>query len=190
VSITYTGAEQSAPADGRAAGFRLGLLGLLVALLLVASGSFIWLAAGRLGNEQSDLQAQREQVMNTAEQFMLRLGTHNPKMLDDQGQLPEYRRLVEELSTTKLKTQLEAADFQIAEKLTDQAGLARTTKVFATGVESIDADSATVLVAGQVTDTFSKEAPRDPEAFRYAIRLVQVEGTWLVDSFGRAGDNQ
>ena len=181
MSITHTGAEQSAPADGRAAGFRLGLLGVLLALLLVAAGSFIWLAADRLGNEQSDLQGDRERVMSTAEQFMLRLGTHNPSMLDDQGKMPEYRRLVEELSTTKLKTQLDGADFQIAEKLTDQAGLSRTTLVYATGVQSIDADSATVLVAGSVTDTFSKQDPREPQAFRYALGLVKVEGSWLVD---------
>ena len=190
MSITDTGADPSAPADSRAAGFRLGLLGLLIALLLASAFSFVWLAAGRLGNDQADLQGEREQVMSTAEQFMLRLGTHNPSMLDDKGQMPEYRRLVEELSTTKLKAQLEGADFQIAEKLTDQAGLTRTTQVFATGVESIDQDSATVLVAGQVADTFSKQDPREPEAFRYALTLVKVDGTWLVDSFGRAGDNQ
>ena len=190
MSITHTGAEPSAPAGNSAAGFRLGLLGLLIALLLASAGSFIWLAAGRLGNEQADLQAQRERVMSTAEQFMLRLGNHDPSMLDAQGQMPDYRRLVEELSTTKLKTQLEGADFQIAEKITDQAGLTRSTQVFATGVESIDQDSATVLVAGLVTDSYTKQASPEPEAFRFSISLVKVDGAWLVDSFGRAGDDQ
>ena len=190
MSITDTGAEKSAPADSRAAGVRIVLLIVLCALLLVSAGSFIWLAAGRLGNEQADLQREREQVMSRAGQFMLRLGTHNPTMLDDAGQMPEYRRLVEELSTTKLKAQLEGADFQIAEKLTDQAGLSRSTEVFAAGVQSIDQDSATVLVAGRVSDSFTKEQPREPEAFRYAISLVKVDGTWLVDSFGRAGGEQ
>ena len=186
MSITHPGAEK-APADGRAAGFRLGLLGVLIALLLVFTGLVIWLSATRLGGGQTDEQATREQVMSTAQQFMLRLGTHNPTMLDSQGKMPEYRRLVEELSTTKLKTQLEGADFQIAEKLTDQAGLSRSTQVFATGVQSLDPDSAVVLVAGLVTDTYAKQQSPPPESFRYALSLQKVGGTWLVDSFDRAG---
>jgi Mce-associated membrane protein len=190
VSITQPGAELSAPADGRATRFRRGLLIGLLALLLVASGAFVWLAASRVGNDQADLQAERELVMNRAEQFMLRLGNHDPSKLDAKGQMPEYRRGVEELSTTKLKTQLEGADFQIAERFTAQAGLTRVTKVFTTGVQSIDADSATVLLAGQVTDTFAKQQPREPEAFRYSLALVKVDGNWLVDSFGRVGDGQ
>jgi len=195
VSTTDTGVEASAPEPSGASApanepLRWALLALILALLLVAAGAFIWLAADRLGNDQSELQTEREQVMSVSEQFMLRLGNHDPSMLDGKGQMPEYRRLVEELATTTLKTKLEQQDFEIAEKVTDQAGLTRATQVYATGVQSIDNDSASVLVAGAITDSFGTKDVRDPEAFRFRLSLVKVDGAWLVDSFGRAGDDQ
>jgi len=195
VSTTDTGVEISAPEPSGASApasdpLRRGLLGLLIALLLVAAGAFIWLAADRLGNDQSELQSERERVMNVSEQFMLRLGNHDPTMLDDNGQMPEYRRLVEELATTTLKTKLEQQDFEIAEKVTDQAGLTRATQVYASGVQSIDNDSASVLVAGSITDSFETKDVGDPVAFRFRLSLVKVDGAWLVDSFGRAGDDE
>lgn len=186
MSITDTGAGFPTPADSGAsprssAGFRRGLLVVLIALLLVAGGAFIWLAADRLGNEQSGLQAEREQAMSVSEQFMLRLGNHDPSMLDDKGEMPEYRRLVEELATTKLWEQLKGTDVVAAETITDQAGLTRATSVFATGVQNIDDDSATVLLAGQVVDSYTKQAGTEPLAFRYAVQLQKVSGKWLVD---------
>lgn len=185
MSTTHPGVDRSAPAEGRATGFRRGLLIALLAVLLVATGALLWLAASRLGNDQEDLQKQREQVMLTTQSFMERIGNHDPTMLDDKGQMPDYRRSVEELATTKLKAQLEGQDFALAEKLTAKFGLVRVTKVYATSVQSIDADSATVLVVGTVADTYSRQQAAEPQAFRFAVQLQKVDGTWLVDSFDR-----
>lgn len=193
MSITDTGAGSPTPADTGAspqssAGFRRGLLVVLIALLLVATGAFIWLAADRIGNEQSDLQAEREQAMSISEQFMLRLGNSDPSMLDASGQMPSYRALVVELVTTKLRTRFEQADFKAAENLTSQGGMTQTTSVFARGVESIDSDSAVVLVAGRVQYSYKEAGAQEPVAFRYAVSLQKVDGRWLVDDYSRAGE--
>lgn len=192
MSITQTGAETSAPGPVRASGFRRGLLATLIALLLLATALFAWLAADRLSNRQSDLQSEREQAMSAASQFMLRLGTSDPSMLDAQGTMPEYRRLIGEVVTTKLRTKFEGADFQAAENLAKQAGMSQRSEVYATGVESIDSDSATVLVAGRVQYTYRGEGggAQEPVAFRYIVTVLKVDGKWLVDDYARAGGDQ
>jgi Mce-associated membrane protein len=162
------------------AGFRRGLLVSLLAGLLVASGSLVWLAAHRTGSA-SDTQAEREQVMSLSEQFMLRMGTYGPDLLDDQGQMPDYRSGVKELITAKFATSF---DTQVgaAEQLVKQTGVSRKADVYATGVSSIDGDSADVLVAGAFTDSY-KGKPGEPLAVRMQVSLVKVDGTWLVDNF-------
>ena len=48
--------------------------------------------------------------------------------------------------------------------------------------------NSTALVAGTFTDTYAKGAKADarglePAPFRIEVRLVKVDGTWLVDDF-------
>ena len=129
------------------------LAGARVALLL-------WLstAGGRASADGGlDLPDEREQVMSLTDQFVKRLGTYSPDMLDDSGQMPDYRDQVREVITPKF-----AADFDkevaTAEQLVAQGGITRTADVFATAVSSIDDDSARVLVAGAFTDSYSQGA--------------------------------
>lgn len=190
MSNTHTGVEVSAPGPVRASGFRRSLLVALIALLLIATGLFAWLAAQRLSNSQSDLQVERESAMKIASQFMLRLGTSDPSMLDANGQMPEYRTLIGEVVTTKLRTQFENADFKAAENLAKQAAMTQVSVVYATGVESIDTDSATVLVAGRVQYTYKGGGAQEPIAFRYVVTVLKVDGKWLVDDYARAGGDQ
>lgn len=135
----------------------------------------------------------REAAMAQAKQFALRLLTYGPQYLDESNQMPEYRELVKELGTAKF-----AADFeegvQFAEQAVAQAGAARTAEVYATGVSSIDPDSATVLVAGSFTDSYPD--PKNPEKridadslpFRYEVTLVEEDGEWHVDKFVQVTD--
>ena len=177
---------QPSPAESQPGRFRRGLLAVLVVALLASAGVLTWLAAQRTGG-QEDLRADREEVMNVAEQFMLRLGTHDPSMLDDQKKLPEYRERIDGLVTTKFKGVLEP-EIAAAEAFTEQAGLTRTTEVYATGVQAIDSDSATVLVAGALTDEFAKGSAQEPVSFRYSIKVLEVDGEWLVDGYEKAGE--
>ena len=97
--------------------------------------------------------------MAQTEQFMLRMGTYGPDLLDEQGAMPDYRDGVKDVITTKF-----AASFDYeagtAEQLVAQAGVDRVADVFATGVSSLDEDSARTLVAGTFTDTYRSRARR------------------------------
>jgi Mce-associated membrane protein len=173
---------------------RLALLGVLVVALLASGGVLIWLLADRTG-EADDQQAQRETVMAQTEQFLLRMGTFGPDMLDDQNEMPEYRSQVKEVITPKFETSF---DKQVvaAEQLVAQGQVSREAEVFATGVSVMDDDSASALIAGSFTDSFPQGKSGEPVAgepvpFRMEVDLVKTGGKWLVDDFTPVtGDDQ
>jgi Mce-associated membrane protein len=194
MSSAVEGASQDSDARSTSPRLRLTLLAVLAVLLLASVAAVAYLGATRpvpalgIDGDQDALQTQRESVMAQAEQFMLRINTYGPDELADDGTMPDYRKLVEEVITPKF-----AADFEknapLAEATVKQAGLARTAQVFSTGVSAIDSDSATALVAGSITQSYPKKPGSDkrvetePAPFRVQVTLVKIKGTWLVDDF-------
>jgi Mce-associated membrane protein len=178
------GARADAPV--RSPRFRRGLLAALVVVLVAGALVLTALVAGRgvpgVGGGQDDVQAEREAVMAQTEQFMLRMGTYGPDLLDAKGGMPEYRSRVESVITPKFAVSFEK-EATTAEQLVAQAKISRQAAVFATGVSSIDEDSATALVAGSFTDSYPKTGERDPAPFRIEVDLVKIKGQWLVDDF-------
>lgn len=173
---------------------RLPLFGLLVVLLLCSVGATVWGLVDRGGSDDGGFSSgesgsttrEREEVMASTEQFVLRMGTYGPKDLDDKGKLPGYRTRVKEVITTKFGTSFEEA-VEIAEQMVAQFALQRTAAVYGTGVATLDDDSATALVAGSFTDRFGKAEADDPRQFRWEVRLVKVKGEWLVDDYSAIG---
>ena len=171
---------------------------LAVALTLVVVACLallVWLTAGGRAADDGGLDhaEEREQVMSLTDQFVKRLGTYSPDMLDDSGQMPDYREQVREVITPSF-----AADFDkevaTVEQLVAQGGITRTADVFATAVSSVDDDSARVLVAGAFNDSYSqgegkqgsgqaRTVDQEPLPFRFTVDLVVIEGEWLVDDF-------
>jgi Mce-associated membrane protein len=179
------------PAASPAPRFRRHLLTGLVAVTVAGLVALVWLLSTRgvevagVDGDQAQLQRDREAVMAQTEQFMLRMGTYGPDLLDEQGAMPEYRARVKEVITAKFAVSFDK-EAATAEQLVSQAGIARKADVFATGVSAIDSDSATALVAGTFTDSYPKgknEQAREPSPFRIEVTLVKVDGTWLVDDF-------
>jgi len=172
----------------RAPGFRRGLLAVLVAVTVAGLVTLVWLAASRgvgavgVTGDQEQLQRDREAVMAQTEQFLLRMGTYGPDLLDDKGGMPEYRERVKAVITPKFAVSFDK-EAATAEQLVAQAGISRKADVFSTGVSTIDADSATALVAGTFTDSYPKGEAREPAPFRIEVTLVKVRGEWLVDDF-------
>jgi Mce-associated membrane protein len=175
----------------RSATFRLALLGVLVVALLASAGILVWLLAERRG-EADDLQSAREDVMSQTEQFVLRLNTYGPDQLDDQGHLPDYQKQVAAVITPKFATDFDTSGLPIAEQTVAQAGYGRVAKVFGVGVESIDEDSATAIVAAGFTSSYpdpkhpddaAKRVDADADVLRWEIKLVKTDGTWLVDDY-------
>ena len=175
----------------RSTTFRLALTGVLVLVLLLSLGTSVWLAASRgfeavgIDRGAGELQGERDQVMSQTRQFMLRMGTYGPDQLEG-GQLPEYRELVTEVITPKFATSFDES-VATAEQIVAQAGVSREAEVYSAGVSTIDADSATALVAGTFTDSYPDNAgelqPQEPVPFRIQVTLVKTEGEWLVDDF-------
>jgi hypothetical protein len=163
----------------------------VVLALVVATcvALLVWLGTGGRTSGGLPLPEEREQVMSLTDQFVKRLGTYSPDMVDDQGQMPAYREQVREVITPKF-----AADFDkevaTAEQLVAQGGITRTADVFATAVSAIDDDSARVLVAGAFTDSYTqgkgakaRTVDQEPLPFRFTVDLVRIDGDWLVDDF-------
>ena len=171
--------------------FRLVLLCVLVVALLAGIGTSTWLLASRgaeaVGIEGGavEVQSQRDAVMSQSRQFMLRMGTYGPDQLEG-DELPDYRDLVSEVITPKLEASFER-QVSAAEQIVSQAGVGREAAVFATGVTTLDDDSATALVAGTFTDKYPDDKgeldPQEPVPFRFQLTLVKSDGTWLVDDF-------
>ena len=167
-----------------ASGFRRVLALVLAVALLASVGACVWLVAGRRG-EADELQQQREQVMAQTRQFLLRMGTYGPDLLDDRGGMPAYREQVGEVITPKFRASFEK-EAGVAEQLVAQSQASRVAEVFATGVSDVDPDSATALVAGTFTDTYvvdDKPVEGEPVPFRIEVSLVKIDGEWLVDDF-------
>jgi Mce-associated membrane protein len=168
--------------------FRRGLLVVLTVIVVAGLMTLVWLVSSRgvgavgVGGDQEQVQSEREAVMAQTEQFMLRMGTYGPDLLDDKGAMPEYRQRVEDVITPKFAVSFEK-EAATAEQLVAQARISRKASVFATGVSTLDDDSATALVAGAFTDSYPKTGAREPAPFRIEVSLVKVKGEWLVDNF-------
>lgn len=178
-------------APTRSAPFRLVLLVVLAALLVGSAGTLVWLLAGRRG-AADDLQSQRESVMSTTEQFVLRLNTYGPADLDAQGHLSDYQDRVEQVISPSFATDFESSGLPIAEQTVKQAGYGRTAETFGVGVESLDSDSAVAIVAAGLTGSYPDPDHPDDQAertssgqdvLRWEVDLVRTGGTWLVDDY-------
>jgi Mce-associated membrane protein len=176
----------------RAALFRLVLLGAL-ALALVASV----IAGVVIGSDRDawpfhasasgETQADREAAMATTQQFVLRVNTYGPSLLDSSGQMPEYRARVTSVITPKFAVSFDQG-VTVAEQSVKNYGVDRTCAVFATGVEQIDTDSAQVLVAGSFSETLKNKSGKrisagEPAPFRLRVSLDKIDGRWLVDDY-------
>jgi Mce-associated membrane protein len=184
------------PSAPRAAAFRLVLLGVLV-LALVAS--LVWiptLLAHRqvavFGHEvgtddAAATQADREAAMASTQQFVLRVNTYGPRLMDSHGRMPQYRSRVEAVITPKFAASFEKS-VPVAEQSVKSYGLDRTCAVYATGVEVVDSDSAQVLMAGSISQTVldrrgKRVSTGEPSPFRLRVSLDKIDGKWLVDDY-------
>lgn len=176
----------------RAARFRLLLLGVLVVALVASVVAGVGLGRSRdvwpFASASSDLvQTDREAAMAQTQQFVLRVNTYGPSMLDSQGQMPSYRARVKAVITPKFAVSFDQG-VTVAEQSVKNYHLKRSCAVFATGTEVIDSDSATVLVAGSISQTvLNKKGKRistgEPSPFRLRVTLDKIDGTWLVDDY-------
>lgn len=176
--------EQAPPP--RAALFRLVLLIVLVAGL-VASLAWVGVLRSHRTGAADAVQAEREAAMSATQQFVMRVNTYGPSLLNKQGQMPVYRARVTSVITPKFAVSFDQT-VPVAEQSVKNYGIARTCAVYSTGVEVIDSDSAQVLVAGSISQTaLNRKGKRvsagEPAPFRLRVSLDKIDGKWLVDDY-------
>ena len=161
----------SQPAEGTGR-LRTAMAAVLVLLLVAAVAAGVW-GFTRLRSAESELDA-RADVVRVAEQFTVAVNNYDSASVDN------YKSTVGDLLSTKFRAEFEKAMEDIVAQV-QQAKMDSEGKVLASGVATIDDDSARVLVVSDATvKTVFDQRERH---FRWEISLVKVDGKWLVDDF-------
>lgn len=150
----------------------LASLGVLLAVVGVVLPSF--------GDDES---GDREKVTSRASDFAVAMNTF------DFSDPEDYRKRIKTLLTPEYYQEFlensEATEQVLAKnKVTLKSGDA---KIIGTGIESIDADSADVIVAFDAAISSDKAAGTAPREFRWKIAFSKTEGEWLVSRFESVG---
>ena len=149
------------------------VMAAVLALLVVVSAVAIAVLLDKRGNVESALDARRD-VVRVAERFTVQVNNY------DSGSVDDYKAAVSAMLSTKFRDEFEKAMTDIV-KSVEEAEMDSEGTVLASGVASLDQDSAQVLVVADadvktVFDTRQRH-------FRWEVSLVKVDGTWLVDDF-------
>lgn len=133
----------------------------------------------------------RDAVLSTADQFVRRVNTYGPADLDEENKLSAYADRVREVISSKFSVSFDD-NLNLAEQSVAQAGYARGVEIYAVGLDSLDGEKASALVAGVITGSYpdsSAQAEEDdrveyePQPFRFRVSLIKSEGEWQVDDF-------
>ncbi|HSE10377.1 MAG TPA: hypothetical protein VLB29_17070 [Nocardioidaceae bacterium] len=145
---------------------------VLVLLLVVAVAAGVW-GFTKLRSAEATLD-DRADVVRVAEQFAVSVNNYDASSIDD------YKSSVGELLSTKFSAEFDKAMQDIVAQV-QEAQMESNGEVLASGVATIDNDSARVLV---VADAAVKTVFDDRDRhFRWEVSLVKVDGEWLVDDF-------
>jgi Mce-associated membrane protein len=145
------------------------LLALVAAVVVTVVGNQTSSAGGT--TQES---AAREDVQRVASSFAANVNTYSS---DD---IESYRKRVAPLLTPRFEGQFSKfLDSLIAQMRSEQ--LRSKGEVLVTGVSSVDADSATVLVVSDA-DVSSVGGQR-ARHFRWEVDLLRQDGRWLVNDF-------
>jgi Mce-associated membrane protein len=163
-----------APRRGRglSTGAGWALTGVLALLLVVGVAGVGW-GMTELDESRENLET-RADVARVAEQFTAQVNEY------DAGSVDEYKTSVSRLLSTKFRAEFDQAMEDIVASV-QQAEMRSRGEVLASGVATVDPDSARVLVVADAeVETVFDTRQRH---FRWEVSLVKVDGRWLVDDF-------
>ena len=161
--------------------FRLVLAGVL-ALALVASLAWLTvLLLDRADGGTASRQGDRETVVLRAKEWMGAYGTFDKKDLDDSNVLTGYRDRLEPLVATGFTCYGLDMEQQIAttSQLVAQAKVSTSTSVDRAGVESIDDDSAAVIISG-IRESSVATQGTEQRPYQMLVDLQKIDGSWVV----------
>lgn len=145
---------------------------VLVGLLAVLLGLSSWFAYTQINKHRTENQQQvnREQALAVAQQFIVRM-----RSLDTR-KLTAYRKSLEPLLTSAGQARLQA-QFPALKYIYKRVSGISKDEIRAAGIESIDADSAAVLVIHD----YKFQKAQLTNYVRSVVQLEKVNGNWLVD---------
>ena len=149
------------------------LLAVLIVLALLVLVLELVLLRPRYRAALAD-QTARADVVRAAERFTAQVNDYDVASIDD------YQATVGPLLSTKFRGEFEKAMQDIVVSV-QEAKMKSKGEVLASGVASIDRDSARVLVVADAdVETVIDQRQRH---FRWQVSLVKVDDAWLVDDF-------
>lgn len=151
---------------------RRAMAAVLVVLLVAGVGFGLFFLDRRQAAEEQ--LAVRAEVADVAERFTAQVNNY------DAGSVDDYQQRVGELLSTKFRAEFEEAMTEIVASV-EEAEMDSRGTVLASGVATVDQDSARVLVVAdaEVSTVFDSRQRH----FRWEVSLVKVDGQWLVDDF-------
>ena len=179
--------DPSRPASPRFRQILFGVLclALVAALVVLVVSLMARVDADNKADDHRESQTERSTVMLRTRDWALAALNYDKGDLGADGAMTEFGEKVSAMQTTTFNAQYEKTLPGLAQ-LVSKEGFARVTTVQRTGVETIDDDSARVLVSGMISETQSKrELP--PVPYQLLVELEKVKGTWLVADFGDVG---
>jgi hypothetical protein len=161
--------------------FRLAVAGGL-ALALIAA--LVWLGVvlvGRADGETTSRQGDRETVVLRAQEWMGAFGRFDKEDLDDSKVLTGYRDRLEPLVATGFTCYGLDLEQTIAatSQLVAQSKVATSTTVDRAGVETIDDDSATVIISGLRESSVATQGS-EQRPYQMLVDLQKIDGSWVV----------
>jgi predicted metalloprotease len=180
--ITEVGAQhvpddRTVPTRHRPGRRGLAVIAAVLFVLLVAGIAYAVVMATRVSAFDQE-QRDRADAVGVAQQFALKMDNV------DGAHMGSYARSIDKLLTTKARTRYQKVFAQVAQAY-EQSHLTAHGKVLTAGVGEADSDSATVLVVHDMTAK-SDQGTR-LHHYRWSVKLVKVDGRWLVDDFSEVG---
>lgn len=179
--------DPSRPASPRFRQILFGVLclALVAALVVLVVSLMARVDADNKADDHRESQTERSTVMLRTRDWVLAALNYDKGDLGADGKMTAFAEKVTAMQTTTFNAQYEKT-LPGLRQLVGKEGFARVTTVQRTGVETIDDDSAHVLVAGLISETQGKtELP--PVPYQLLVELEKIKGKWLVADFGDVG---
>jgi Mce-associated membrane protein len=181
--------DPSRPASPRFRQILFGVLclALVAALVVLVVSLMARVDADNDADAHRESQSERSTVMLRTRDWVLATSNYDKGDLGPDKKMTAFGEKVASMLTTSFRAQYEQTLPALAQ-LVSKEGFARVTTVQRTGVETIDDDSARVVVAGLITETHGT-TKLPPAPYQLLVELEKIKGTWLIADFsGLGGD--
>ncbi|MBC7592438.1 MAG: hypothetical protein H7288_00575 [Kineosporiaceae bacterium] len=129
----------------------------------------------------SETVSDRKQVVARTTDFAVAMNTYDVAKVDD------YQKRVDGLLSESYKKQFIGKTDAFFKALKDRQQVSNDAKVLAVAVDSIDKDSALVLVAVDSAITNTEVKAAIPRHLRWSVTLVKQQNSWKVSKFESVG---